>query len=42
MSPSRHDVAPLADRLALLQVTRLLMVVATMVAGRWVHGRPPW
>lgn len=39
MSPSRNDLAPLADRLALLQVTRLLMVVVTMVAALTMSSR---
>jgi diguanylate cyclase (GGDEF)-like protein len=39
MGPSRSDLAPLADRLALLQVTRLLMVVVTMIAALTVRSR---
>jgi diguanylate cyclase (GGDEF)-like protein len=39
MSPARNDLAPLADRLALLQVTRLLMVVVTLVAALTMASR---
>jgi diguanylate cyclase (GGDEF)-like protein len=39
MSSVRNDLAPLADRLALLQVTRLLMVAVTMVAALTMASR---
>jgi diguanylate cyclase (GGDEF)-like protein len=39
MSSVRNDLAPLADRLALLQVTRLLMVAVTMVAALTMTSR---